>query len=121
MIRLWVPIVGLSAVACASAAGLPSFAGAATCGKCHANVSHTWSASRHSKMVQPATTTAWWAISRAEQSLCAVAYTVSAQQAGAFYITESYLTGNPQEHRIQYTLGTAASSITSPLSPTVAS
>jgi len=26
-------------------------------------------------------------------------------QAGAYFITESYLTGKPQEHRVQYTLG----------------
>jgi predicted CXXCH cytochrome family protein len=26
-------------------------------------------------------------------------------QAGAYYITEAYLTGKPQEHRVQYTLG----------------
>ncbi len=27
------------------------------------------------------------------------------QRNGAFYITESYLTGKPQEHRVEYTLG----------------
>src|SRR5436305_11738706 len=27
------------------------------------------------------------------------------QKDGAFYVTESYLTGKPQEHRVDYTLG----------------
>jgi predicted CXXCH cytochrome family protein len=105
MVRLEGLLIWLWAAASASAAGLPSFAGAAACGKCHANVGHTWSASRHSKMVQPATTAGVVGdFGRAPVTLRGGVYSFRAQ-AGAFYITESYLTGKPQEHRVQYTLG----------------
>ena len=105
MVRLGTMLVWLGAIAAAGAAGLPSFAGAAACGKCHANASHTWSASRHSKMVQPATTAGVVGdFGRGAVTLRSSVYRFRAQ-AGAFYITESYLTGKPQEHRVQYTLG----------------
>ena len=42
-------------------------------------------------------------------------------QAGAFLHHRVYLTGKPQEHHVDYTLGIAASSITSPRCPTAAS
>jgi len=93
------------AMACANAAGVPSFAGAAACAKCHANAAHTWSSSRHSKMVQPATTTGVVGdFARGPVTLRGSVYRFRTQ-AGAFYITESYLTGKPQEHRDQNTLG----------------
>jgi len=105
MVRLGSLLVWLWAMANASAAGLPSFAGAAACGKCHANVSHTWSSSRHSKMVQPATTAGVVGdFGRGAVTLRDSVYRFRVQ-AGAFYMTESYLTGKPQEHRVQYTLG----------------
>ena len=105
MVRLGILLFSLWAMAYASAAGLPSFAGAAACAKCHANVTHTWSTSRHSKMVQPATTTGVVGdFARAPVTLRGSVYRFRTQ-AGAFYITESYLTGKPQEHRVQYTLG----------------
>ena len=105
MIRLGAILAWWWAIAGASAAGLPSFAGAVTCGKCHANVSHTWAGSRHSKMVQPATTASVVGdFGRGTVTLRGSVYRFRAQ-AGAFYITESYLTGKPQEHRVQYTLG----------------
>jgi predicted CXXCH cytochrome family protein len=92
-------------MACANATGVPSFAGAAACVKCHANAAHTWSASRHSKMVQPATTAGVVGdFARGAVTLRGSVYRFRTQ-AGAFYITESYLTGKPQEHRVQYTLG----------------
>jgi predicted CXXCH cytochrome family protein len=98
-------LIWLWAAACAHAAGLPDFAGAAACEKCHANVTHTWSASRHSKMVQPASTAGIVGdFGRGAVTLRGSVYRFRAQ-AGAFYITESYLTGKPQEHRVQYTLG----------------
>ena len=105
MVRLGALLIWVWAIAGVGAAGLPSFAGAAACGKCHANVSHTWSASRHSKMVQPATTAGVVGdFGRGAVTLRGSVYRFRVQ-AGAFYITESYLTGKPQEHRIQYTLG----------------
>jgi predicted CXXCH cytochrome family protein len=105
MVRLRKMLVCWWAVACANASGVPSFAGAAACAKCHANAAHTWSASRHSKMVQPATTTGVVGdFGRGAITLRGSVYRFRTQ-AGAFYITESYLTGKPQEHRVQYTLG----------------
>jgi len=105
MVRLGGILIWLSVAASAGAAGSPSFAGASACGKCHANVSHTWSASRHSKMVQPATTAGVVGdFGRGPVTLRGGVYRFRAQ-AGVFYIAESYLTGKPQEHRVLYTLG----------------
>jgi len=56
-------------------------------------------------MVQPATTTGVVGdFARGPVTLRGSVYRFRTQ-AGAFYITESYLTGKPQEHRVQYTLG----------------
>jgi len=105
MLRLGALLTLVSAIGFANSAEAPSFAGAAACGKCHSNVSHTWAASRHSKMVQPATTVGVVGdFGRGAVTLRGSVYRFR-QQAGAFYITESYLTGEPQEHRVQYTLG----------------
>jgi len=105
MLRLGGLLVCLWVAASASEAEVSSFAGAAACGKCHANVSHTWAQSHHSKMVQPATTTAVKGdFSRGAVTLRGSVYRFRKQN-GSFYITESYLTGIPQEHVVQYTLG----------------
>ena len=45
----------LLAAALLPAATTPTYVGAAACAKCHAEAQRTWAASRHSKMVQPAT------------------------------------------------------------------
>lgn len=88
----------------ALAAG-PTYVGAAACVKCHAEVSHKWAQSRHSKMVQPASSTGVKGdFSRGRVVLRDDNYTL-AERGGAYYITESYLSGKPQEHRIDYTLG----------------
>jgi predicted CXXCH cytochrome family protein len=61
--------------------------------------------SRHSKMVQPATKSAVQGdFTRGILLLHGAGYKVR-EAAGVFYITESTLTGNPQEHRVDYTLG----------------
>src|ERR1017187_1748381 len=101
MVRLGGWLIGLCAAVCARAAGLPSYAGAAICGKWHASVTHTWTASRHSKMVQPATAIAVVGdFARLPVTLRGGVYRFRVQ-AGAYYITESYLTGKPQEHRVR--------------------
>jgi hypothetical protein len=95
----------LSAAATAHAAGQPAYVGAAVCAKCHAEIHRKWSGSRHSKMVQPATTDAVKGdFSRRQLTLRGATYLLR-QQSGTFFITESYLTGKPQEHRVDYTLG----------------
>jgi predicted CXXCH cytochrome family protein len=95
----------LAAVGSARAAGTAGYAGAAVCAKCHAEVHRQWSQSRHSKMVQPATAAAVQGdFARGRIELRGLPYALR-QANGAFYITESYLTGKPQEHRVDYTLG----------------
>jgi predicted CXXCH cytochrome family protein len=82
-----------------------AYVGAAACEKCHAKEFHTWSGSRHSKMVQPATTQAVRGdFARGAVELRGQPFQVK-QRGGAYYITESYLTGKAVEHRVDYTLG----------------
>ena len=82
-----------------------TYVGAAACEKCHADQSQQWAGSRHSKMVQPATSTSVKGDFRhATVELRGSPYSFRRDN-GAFYITESYLTGKPQEHRVEYTLG----------------
>src|SRR5215468_2229198 len=89
----------------AFAAGSATYAGAAACATCHAEIHKTWSQSRHSKMVQPATASAVQGdFMRAQIRLHGATYGLRRRD-GMFYITESTLTGKPQEHRIDYTLG----------------
>ncbi len=96
----------LAAVAApARAAGGLTYVGAAVCAKCHADVYAKWSGSRHSKMVQPATKAGVKGdFSRGRIVLRDAPYLLRERE-GVYYITESYLTGKPQEHRVDYTLG----------------
>jgi len=95
----------VAAALLARAAETPGYAGAAVCAKCHAEAHRLWSQSRHSKMVQPATTAAVKGdFARGRVVLRGLPY-LFRERAGLFYITESYLNGKPQEHRIDYTLG----------------
>jgi len=81
------------------------YVGAAACRSCHAREFQIWAGSRHSRMVQPATVhSVRGDFTQAKIVLRGEMYLLSTRD-GAFYITESYLTGKPQEHRIQYTLG----------------
>jgi len=95
----------LLAALSAHAAGSSTYVGAAACAKCHADESAKWSASRHSKMVQPATKASVKGdFSRGRVQLRGAPYLLR-ERDGVYYITESYLTGKPQEHRVDYTLG----------------
>ena len=83
----------------------PTYAGAAACAKCHSEVQHTWASSRHSKMVQPATATSVKGdFTRGTVELRGLPYGLR-EKAGIYYITERYLNGKEQEHRVDYTLG----------------
>jgi len=91
------------------AASLPvagaTYTGAASCAPCHAAIHKEWSGARHSKMVQPATAVSVQGdFGRGTVTLRGQKY-VLAKRAGAFYVTESYLTGKATEHRVDYTLG----------------
>src|SRR5262245_45994827 len=89
----------------AMAAGGATYVGAADCNKCHAEESRKWDGSRLSKMLQPATPTSVKGdFTRGAIQLRGLEYRL-AQRDGAYYITESYLTGKAQEHRVDFTLG----------------
>jgi predicted CXXCH cytochrome family protein len=78
---------------------------AAGCETCHAGIHKLWSQSRHSKMVQPATKTSVQGdFTRGRIMLRDQPFTLT-ERNGVFFITDSYLTGKPEEHRIDYTLG----------------
>lgn len=88
-----------------SLAAEPSYTGAASCAKCHAAEAARWTNSRHSKMLQPASKAGVKGdFSRGLITLRNAPYKL-AVRGGGWYITESYLTGKPQEHRVDYTLG----------------
>jgi predicted CXXCH cytochrome family protein len=83
----------------------PGYTGAAACAKCHINETARWTNSRHSKMLQPASATSVKGdFTRGTVTLRNSPYKLSRRD-GAYYITETYLTGKPQEHRVEYTLG----------------
>jgi predicted CXXCH cytochrome family protein len=98
------------ALARATAAGPPAhagatFVGANACASCHRAVHDAWTAGRHSKMLQPATTaTVEGDFTQPPITLRASRYAFRVE-GGRYFITESYLTGKPQEHAIEYTLG----------------
>lgn len=81
------------------------YVGAARCGVCHSDVHATWTAGRHSKMIQTASpATVVGDFSRGALTLKSRPYRVDARD-GAFYITESELEGKSREHRVLFTLG----------------
>jgi predicted CXXCH cytochrome family protein len=82
-----------------------AFVGAATCQSCHRQAHDTWKSGRHSKMIQPATPAAVKGdFSKDAITLKGQRYRLRAAN-GEYFITESFLTGKPQEHKIEYTLG----------------
>jgi len=83
----------------------PGYVGAEACAKCHAAVNQEWAASRHSKMMQPATARSVQGdFAQARVVLRGSTYLLH-QGRGNYSITESDLTGQPWEHRVEYTLG----------------
>ncbi len=90
----------------ALAAASPSpFAGARSCAECHRGTSERWYDGRHSKMLQPATTsTVVGDFGRRRAVLRGQTFGLDAREDG-FWITESALTGRPRTHRVDYTLG----------------
>ena len=87
------------------AASAPTYVGMAACAKCHIEIHSQWTHSRHSKMVQPATRESVQGdFKLARVKLRDSTYGLR-ERDGAFYISETYLTGKLQEHRVEYTLG----------------
>ena len=80
------------------------FVGAAACASCHKEVHDTWKGARHSKMLQAATAASVKGdFSKASVTLHGERFPLRATD-GAYFITAS-VTGKPQEHRVEYTLG----------------
>ena len=87
------------------AAASPGYVGAKACLGCHADVYDHWNASRHSKMVRPASPEGVRGdFSVNEVKLRGEHYGLEAKD-GKYFITESKLLGKKVRHRILYTLG----------------
>ncbi|HVO96599.1 MAG TPA: ammonia-forming cytochrome c nitrite reductase subunit c552 [Bryobacteraceae bacterium] len=93
------------AMARGATATAPGYAGMAACAKCHAEIHRQWTHSRHSKMVQPATKESVKGDFKAASVRLRDLTYLLRERDGVYYITETYLTGKPQEHRVDYTLG----------------
>ncbi len=79
--------------------------GNAECVVCHEAAHDAWTASRHSKMVQPATAQGVRGdFSAGSLRLRGLPYAVR-RSGSRYFITESFFTGEPIEHRVDYTLG----------------
>ena len=85
-------------------ASTPAFVGANACAACHGDVHAGWTGGRHSKMLQPATTNSVLADFSKDITLKGQRYRLRVA-GGAYFVTESYLTGQEQEHRVEFTLG----------------
>ena len=78
---------------------------AAVCASCHQDVHAEWKSGRHSKMIQPANAASVEGdFSKARITLRGQPFQLRAAD-GAYFITESNITGTPREHRVDYTLG----------------
>lgn len=79
--------------------------GQEACRSCHEDVHAKWDASRHSKMVQPATVESVQGDFDAESIRLRGKDYGLRKEGGKFYISESFFTPERREHEIQYTLG----------------
>jgi HEAT repeat protein len=87
------------------AATSSGYIGAKACLGCHADIHARWDASRHSKMVRPATSEGVRGdFSVKEVTLRGEPYRIE-EKGGKYFITESRLLGKKARHRILYTLG----------------
>ena len=83
----------------------PTYVGAAVCSRCHSSQFQEWSHARHGKMLQPATPSSVEGdFTAGEVKLRGLTYRLRVK-GGTYYISESYLSGREQEHRVDYTLG----------------
>jgi predicted CXXCH cytochrome family protein len=96
--------VGRPQLSAAPAAGA-TFVGAEACASCHQQNHETWKSGRHSKMVQPASAASVIGdFSKGTVTLRDGDYGLRREN-GEYFITESFLSGKRQEHRVEYTLG----------------
>ncbi|HEV8253186.1 MAG TPA: tetratricopeptide repeat protein [Vicinamibacteria bacterium] len=100
----------LAALAALGAEGPPpgaagGFVGSTRCIECHQRLHERWANARHGKMIQPATAAAVKGdFRRGSIDLRGRRYALR-EKDGAFFISESYLSGRERERRIDYTLG----------------
>lgn len=88
-----------------SGQAVSGYRGAEVCAKCHGTIAREWSESRHNKMMRAATRASVQGdFAQARVAIDGSTYLLR-QANGAYYITESDLTGKPWEHRVDYTLG----------------
>jgi len=83
----------------------PMMVGNAACKSCHETAHAVWESSRHSKMVQPATPSAVRGDFDADPVVLRRQEYRFRRQGSRFFITESFLTGAPEEREVEYTLG----------------
>lgn len=81
------------------------YVGAAACAKCHAEISRQWERSLHGTMMRPATASSVEGDFAQSRIVLRGSTYLLQQQNGNYFITESDLTGKPQKHRVEYTLG----------------
>jgi tetratricopeptide (TPR) repeat protein len=81
------------------------YVGAATCAKCHAEISHQWERSLHAKIMRPATAGSVEGDFEQSRIVLRGSTYLLQQQNSNYFITESDLTGKPQKHKVEYTLG----------------
>lgn len=83
----------------------PTFVGSQACATCHTQTHADWKGARHSKMIQPATTASVVGdFSKDSVTLKGQRYRLRVAN-GEYFISESYLTGKEQEHKVELTLG----------------
>ena len=87
----------LATLAARAATNTPAYVGMLACAKCHAEIHRQWTHSRHSKMVQPATKESVQGDFKLPRVKLRGANYGLRERDGVFYITETYLTGKPQE------------------------
>lgn len=82
-----------------------TWVGAGRCAPCHKDMHDGWKSGRHSKMIQPANAgSVQGDFSKTRITLRGQPFQLRVAD-GAYYITESNISGTPREHRVEYTLG----------------
>ena len=83
----------------------PTFVGSQACATCHTPIHADWKGARHSKMIQPASPASVVGdFSKDSVTLKGQRYRLRVAN-GEYFISESYLTGKQQEHKVELTLG----------------
>jgi len=83
----------------------PTVVGSQACATCHTAIHADWKGARHSKMIQPATAASVVGdFSKGSVTLKGQRYRLRVAN-GEYFISESYLTGKEQEHKVELTLG----------------